>query len=386
MEVTYTNPAQKPKAVYPGCRLLLYLSSVEHIDYMQRALQLAQLGAGFVSPNPMVGAVLVHEGRVIGEGYHQQFGQAHAEVNCLAAVTEADRALIPASTLYVSLEPCAHHGKTPPCTDLILQAGIRRVVVGSRDPFAAVDGKGTAILRAAGVDVITYVAEADCRALNRHFFTFHQLGRPYIYLKWAETADGFVATADRQAIAISNDYTNRWMHRYRQRVDAILIGTDTAIQDDPRLTIRYGFTGRQPVRVLIDGSLRVPLDRHLYDGSAPTLVIHDTRVAFPPQVQDDLSNRGAFSVRWRSVEDVHDPAQVLACLQEAQIGSVWVEGGPTLQQSWIDAGYWDEALIIRAPLPLGSIGIPAPQLSGASTVRETTITGDQIQFFRQSVP
>jgi diaminohydroxyphosphoribosylaminopyrimidine deaminase / 5-amino-6-(5-phosphoribosylamino)uracil reductase len=365
---------------------LLYLSKVEDNDYMQRALQLAQLGAGRVSPNPLVGAVLVYQDRVIGEGYHQRFGQAHAEVNCLASVAEANRALIPASTLYVTLEPCAHHGKTPPCTDLILQAGIRRVVVGSRDPFAAVNGKGTAILRAAGIEVITYVAEADCRALNRHFFTYHQRGRPFIYLKWAETADGFVADANRRAIAITNEYTNRWMHRYRQRVDAILIGTDTAIQDNPRLTIRYGYSGQQPLRVLIDGSLRVPLDRHLYDGSAPTLVIHDTRVAFPPQVQADLANRGAYPVRWKAVDDVHDPRQILACLHEEQIGSVWVEGGPTLQQSWLDGGFWDEALVLHAPQRLAGVGVPAPQLSHATAVGEQSITGDLVQFFQQSVP
>lgn len=240
---------------------------------MHRCLQLARLGAGAVAPNPMVGAVLVHEGRIIGEGYHRQYGCPHAEVDCLQSVLEGDKHLIPQSILYVSLEPCAHFGKTPPCADLIIGHKIPHVVVGCRDPFPAVNGKGIEKLQAAGTHVEAGVLEAACRKLNERFFTFHQQHRPYVVLKWAQTADGKMAKDGPERLLISNAMTNRLVHRWRSEEMAILVGTNTAWADNPSLTTRL-WPGPNPVRLVVDLHLRLPKNLHLFDASAPTLVFN----------------------------------------------------------------------------------------------------------------
>jgi diaminohydroxyphosphoribosylaminopyrimidine deaminase / 5-amino-6-(5-phosphoribosylamino)uracil reductase len=201
--------------------------------YMHRCLELARSGAGSVAPNPMVGAVLVYENRIIGEGYHQQYGRAHAEPNCIAAVKEQDKHLIERSTLFVSLEPCAHFGKTPPCADLIIENKIPGVIIGCRDPFVEVNGKGIEKLRAAGIQVQLGVLENECRKLNKRFFTFHTQHRPYIILKWAQTLDNKVANEDYSRVPISNEYTNRLVHQWRSEEMAIAVGTNTALYDDP---------------------------------------------------------------------------------------------------------------------------------------------------------
>ncbi|HVS95811.1 MAG TPA: bifunctional diaminohydroxyphosphoribosylaminopyrimidine deaminase/5-amino-6-(5-phosphoribosylamino)uracil reductase RibD, partial [Puia sp.] len=207
---------------------------------MRRCLQLARLGAGHVAPNPMVGAVLVFEDRVIGEGYHRRYGGPHAEPECIASVAEPDKTLIGRSTLYVSLEPCAHHGKTPPCADLIVRMGISRVVIGCRDPFPEVNGKGIERLRAAGVEVQTGILEDECVRLNKRFFTFHLEDRPFIVLKWAQTARGFIAhsRAGAERLRISNEITDRLVHKWRSEEASILVGPRTAVLDDPALTVR----------------------------------------------------------------------------------------------------------------------------------------------------
>lgn len=222
--------------------------------YMQRCLELAAMGAGQVAPNPMVGAVLVHQGRIIGEGYHRQYGQAHAEVNCVNSVAEEERSLIPLATMYVSLEPCAHHGKTPPCADLIVAQGIKQVVIGCMDTFSAVAGKGIEKLEKAGIKVETGVLEAECRQINRRFFTFHEQQRPYIVLKWAQSRNGLVAGAGGVPVRISNKYSDRLVHKWRSEEMGILAGTRTAINDNPRLNNRL-WTGKDPVRIIIDLSL-----------------------------------------------------------------------------------------------------------------------------------
>ncbi|RYY97121.1 MAG: bifunctional diaminohydroxyphosphoribosylaminopyrimidine deaminase/5-amino-6-(5-phosphoribosylamino)uracil reductase RibD, partial [Chitinophagaceae bacterium] len=216
-----------------------------HETYMLRCLQLARNGLGAVAPNPMVGAVLVHGDRIIGEGWHRRYGGAHAEVECLGSVRGADRALIPESTIYVSLEPCAHHGKTPPCADLLVAERVPRVVVGCRDPFPAVAGKGIEKLRAAGIDVTVGVREAECRGLNAAFFTAHTQGRPFITLKWAQTADGQIAGFRGRRTAISNALSARLTHRLRATHAGILVGTNTALYDDPELSTRH-WPGAQP--------------------------------------------------------------------------------------------------------------------------------------------
>ena len=211
---------------------------IDHYTYMQRCLQLAVLGAGNVAPNPMVGAVLVNNGDIIGEGYHQQYGGPHAEPNCINDVPVEMKHMIPGSTLYVSLEPCAHFGKTPPCADLIIKTGIKKVVVGCRDPFSKVDGKGIDKLRNAGVEVIIGEWENECKELNKRFFTFHTKSRPYIVLKWAQTANGKMAAEGEDRLLISNDYTNRLVHKWRSEEAAILVGRNTALMDNPSLTTR----------------------------------------------------------------------------------------------------------------------------------------------------
>ena len=230
--------------------------------YMYRCLQLAGKGAGHVAPNPMVGAVLVHNDRILGEGYHQVYGQAHAEVNCINSVLPDDVPLIPDSTLYVSLEPCAHFGKTPPCADLIIKKQIRKVVIGCRDPFKEVDGKGIERLKAAGIEVISGVLEAACTDLNKRFFTFHTFNRPYVILKWAESANGKISGSGNERVFISNAWTNTLVHKWRSEESAIAVGTNTAMLDNPFLTTRL-WPGRNPVRILLDKKLIIPRSHNI---------------------------------------------------------------------------------------------------------------------------
>ena len=244
---------------------------------MHRCLELALSGSGNVAPNPMVGSVLVYNDRIIGEGYHQQYGKAHAEVNCIASVAEADRESISKSTMYVSLEPCAHYGKTPPCADLIIQHKIPHVVVGCRDPFEEVNGKGIEKLLAAGIKVEMSELEKECIELNKRFFTFHTKQRPYIILKWAQTADQFIGVnSPAQRLLISNEYSNRLVHKWRSEEAGILIGTNTALLDDPELTVRH-WPGRSPIRLVIDIDLRLPADLKIFNKEIPTIIFNSKK-------------------------------------------------------------------------------------------------------------
>ena len=231
---------------------------------MHRCLELAQLAAGNTAPNPMVGSVLVHNDKIIGEGYHQVYGQAHAEVNCISSVKPEHQGLIPQSTIYVSLEPCAHFGKTPPCADLIIKHQIPKVVVGCRDPFVQVNGKGIEKLQAAGIEVTVGVLEKECKELNKRFFTFHTEHRPYIILKWAQTADLKIAAEDYGRVLISNAQSNRIVHKWRSEEMAILVGTNTALFDDPELNTRL-WPGGHPIRLVVDMNLRLPSSLKLFN-------------------------------------------------------------------------------------------------------------------------
>lgn len=346
---------------------------------MWRCLELARLGAGFTAPNPMVGAVLVHEGRIIGEGYHQLYGKAHAEVNCIDSVRQEDVPLISRSTLYVSLEPCAHYGKTPPCADLVLRMGIPRVVVGCRDPFPQVNGKGIEKLLAAGVEVTVGVLEAECITLNKRFFTFNTLHRPYIVLKWAQSANGRigggiaaggigeVGAAGR--VFISNDYTNRLVHKWRGEEAAILVGTRTALADDPSLTVRL-WSGPDPVRLVIDKELRLPVSLKLFDGKAKTIVFNNLR-------HEEGENLSYYQLAGDS-SLVH---QLVMALYQLKIQSVLVEGGGRLLQSFIDEGYWDEARVItNNELELPG-GIPAPVLNNPQPISHEFLFSDTIRYY-----
>ncbi|HEY0272470.1 MAG TPA: bifunctional diaminohydroxyphosphoribosylaminopyrimidine deaminase/5-amino-6-(5-phosphoribosylamino)uracil reductase RibD [Chitinophaga sp.] len=346
--------------------ILLYMEQGRDEIFMERCLQLAQLGAGYVAPNPMVGAVLVYEDRIIGEGYHRQYGQAHAEVNCLASVRPEDRALIPHSTLYVSLEPCAHHGKTPPCADLIVRENIPVCVVGCVDIFAKVAGKGIAKLEAAGVQVRTGVLEAACRELNRRFFTFHSLQRPYIVLKWAQSANGLLSGAGGQPVRISHPITDRLVHKWRSGEAAILVGANTALMDDPRLNNRH-WTGGQPLRVVIDLHNKVPLTHQVYDASQPTVWV----TARTRPDHDHILVQGGEPVL----------PQLLAQLHARSVQSVLVEGGAFTLQQFIAAGLWDEARVIVGAKSIAQ-GVAAPVLTQAGLEQTLSLESDQLFFYR----
>lgn len=337
---------------------------------MHRCLQLAKMGTGNVAPNPMVGAVLVYENEIIGEGYHQQYGQAHAEVNCINNVSEANQSVIEKSTLYVSLEPCAHFGKTPPCADLIIKNKIPNVVIACRDSYEEVDGKGIQKLQQAGVNVIVGILEKEALELNKRFFTFHRKQRPYIILKWAQSKDAKIARHDFSALKISNDITNRMVHKWRSEEAAILVGTNTALHDNPSLTTRL-WKGNNPVRLVLDLQLKLPLSLHLFDGSVKTIVFN--------QVKHEEEN-GVTFYKLSSGEDII--YGLLNALYRLKIQSVLVEGGARLLQSFIDQNYWDEARIITNEQLIIESGINAPELKESNLVSINKATGDQVAFYQ----
>lgn len=320
----------------------------------------------------MVGAVLVHEDRIIGEGWHRQYGGPHAEPNCLQSVREADRHLIPQSTLYVSLEPCAHHGKTPPCADLIVRHRIPHVVIGCRDPFVEVDGKGIEKLKAAGINVTVGVLETESEDLNKRFFTFHRQHRPYIILKWAQTANGYIGNEDHTRLLISNELTNRLVHRWRSEEAAILVGTNTALFDDPQLNTRH-WPGPDPIRLVVDMDLRLPASLRLFDGSTRTIVFNTRR-------HDEEGNLQYYQVT-RDVSLVHQIAH--ACYQQ-KILSLLVEGGARLLQSFIDENHWDEARIITNETLRADRGIRAPEAGAAQLAHTTTLANDTIRILKKA--
>jgi diaminohydroxyphosphoribosylaminopyrimidine deaminase/5-amino-6-(5-phosphoribosylamino)uracil reductase len=327
--------------------------SAEEI-FMRRSLELARLGMGDVAPNPMVGCVIVHEGRIIGEGYHEKYGQAHAEVNAIRSVKNPE--LLRESTLYVTLEPCAHFGKTPPCSDLIIEKQIPHVVVGTIDPFARVAGKGIEKMQKAGIRVEVGMLGEECREINRRFFTFHEKHRPYIILKWAQTLDGFI-DIDRtretygEPTWITNELARRLVHKQRSEEAAILIGTNTAQKDNPSLTVRE-WTGNQPIRLVIDRELRLPANLHLFDGQAPTWVFTDGQKPSGENLEFITIDFGGDIL-----------GQMLEILYRRDIQSVIVEGGNELLSSFISRGLWDEAHVYSGNQFFGS-GVEAPKISG----------------------
>lgn len=337
--------------------------------YMRRCLDLAILGMGSVSPNPMVGAVIVHGGRIIGEGYHRKYGGAHAEVNAVGQVTErfADaEKLLTESVMYVSLEPCAHYGKTPPCADLIIKHRIPKVVIGSRDPFAEVNGKGMEKLAAAGIEVVCGVLEKECRWLNRRFFTRVQHHRPYVILKWAQTADGYFAPDDGSQYWITGPESRKLVHRWRSEEDAILVGKNTAAIDNPRLDVRF-WQGKSPVRVVIDRRLQLGKELNIFDQSVPTVVFNELKT--------DVEG----NVRYIALEDFdrYVPHYILFQLYVLDIQSIIIEGGAYTLKAFIDAGLWDEARVFTGEAILGK-GIPPPQIHGVLQ-DENKIGGDSLK-------
>lgn len=329
--------------------------------FLRRCFQLARLGAGSVSPNPMVGAVLVQEGRIIGEGWHQRYGGPHAEVNCIAAVRPEDRPMIRSSTLYCSLEPCFHYGKTPPCVDLVLREGIPRVVVSNIDPNPKVGGQSLAKLRAAGVEVREGVLEAEGYALNRAFFTWIAQKRPYIHLKWAQSSDGFIGRAGER-VAISGPPALRYVHRLRSESDAILVGFQTALTDNPRLDTRY-YPGKNPLRIAFDRKGQLPPDHHLLDDSTATWLYAPERPGAWAQTR--FLGKGG---------DITAIPDLLQHLSEAGRAILLVEGGAEVHREWLEAGYWDAITVIQNERPLRN-GIAAPRIPAEAVLTEQLALG-----------
>jgi len=339
-----------------------------HEDYMRRCLELAKKGAWYVPPNPVVGAVITHNGQIIGEGYHAKYGEAHAEVNAISAVE--DKSLLSHSRLYVSLEPCSHIGKTPPCTDLIIKHAIPEVITGMPDLNTEVSGGGHALLRDAGIKVLTGLLLNEGYELNRRFVVNQLHKRPYIILKWAETADGFIARADFSSKWISCDKSRELVHLWRAEESAILVGTNTAYYDNPKLTARIA-GAQNPVRVVIDNQLRLPDSLNLFDQSEKTIIFNSRR-----------SETGA------ELEYIKVPFErnlielILEALFQRELSSLLVEGGSRMIQSFIDLDLWDEARVFTAQKQFGE-GVEAPKL-GLAPDQVKQVEGDKLKIYKRS--
>lgn len=329
--------------------------------YMHRALELAALGNGSVSPNPMVGCVIVHENRIIGEGWHQIYGGPHAEVNAIGSVE--DKSLLKESDVFVTLEPCAHYGKTPPCCDLLIEHQVKSVAIAVADTNPLVGGRGIDRLRRAGISVTTGMLESESRQLNKRFFTFMEKQRPYIMLKWAETADGFIARGNFDSKWISSAYSRRLVHKWRTEEAAILVGTNTAHYDNPWLTSR-DWSGKNPLRVVIDRHLRLSSSLHLFDHTVPTLCYNLTR------------NAQEENLELVRLEEEIFLQQLLQDLHKRKIYSVMVEGGTSVLNLFIEHGLWDEARIFTSNATFGK-GIEAPPIK-ATLVDQQLLPEDDI--------
>ncbi|NJY62205.1 bifunctional diaminohydroxyphosphoribosylaminopyrimidine deaminase/5-amino-6-(5-phosphoribosylamino)uracil reductase RibD [Salinimicrobium sp. CDJ15-81-2] len=344
-----------------------------HEQYINRCIQLAKNGLGRTYPNPIVGSVIVYKDRIIGEGWHHKAGEAHAEVNAVASVK--DRSLLPKSTIYVSLEPCSHYGKTPPCSNLIIDSGIKRVIIGTVDPFSKVAGKGIKKLLDAGCEVRVGVLEKECRELNRRFFTFHTKQRPYIILKWAQSADAFLAPlpqkdAERKPVWITNKYSRQLVHKWRAEEQAIMVGTNTAVADNPKLNTRR-WKGQDAVRVVLDRKQRIPADSHLFDNSVKTIIL----------TENPSAERAAENVIFEQVDFSKElPQQICEVLYRHEIQSVIIEGGRQTLQTFLDAGLWDETRVFEGSTRFNE-GIKAPEISG-EVIYDSEITGDRIKIYR----
>ena len=341
--------------------------------YMRRCLQLARCAAGSTSPNPMVGAVIVCDGRIIGEGYHIRAGEPHAEVNAVRSVKPADRHLLPQSTMYVTLEPCSHYGKTPPCCDMIIREGIKRVVIGTTDNNECVNGSGIARMKNAGIDVVVGVLEEDCYAINRPFFTYNRLARPVVTLKWAQTADGFIDLAREGGtpLRISTPVSQVAVHKLRSMHDAILVGTRTALLDNPSLNLRQ-WAGRTPLRLVIDRAGVLPACLNLFDGSSPTVVYTGKSIV------------GKFGKNVEQVEldfSMDVLQQILGHLHSLKVSSLLVEGGAKLLQSFVDASLWDVARVEVNNSLVAGAGVPAPSIQESFLVQRNSCDGNGILLF-----
>jgi len=340
--------------------------------YMRRCLELAAKGMGNVSPNPMVGCVIVQEGEIIGEGYHQQFGEAHAEVNAIndvfAKFGEEASSLLKNATAYVNLEPCAHFGKTPPCADLLVKHQLKKVVIGNTDPFSGVNGKGIEKLKTAGIGVITGVLADECSFLNRRFFTRIEQQRPFIILKWAQTADGYFAPTDTTQKWISGPEAKQLTHQWRSEEDAIVVGKQTALIDNPQLTAR-NVKGKNPIRIVIDRNLEIPETHHIYNNEAKTIIFNELKT--------DVTN----NIHFVQMEDMrfYLGQKIAFQLYLMDIQSVIIEGGAQILNQFITANLWDEARVFTAKTEWND-GIKSPSLKG-NIVETLEIGADDLKIY-----
>lgn len=331
--------------------------------FMERCIQLAKLGKGKVASNPLVGAVIVHDNEIIGEGYHEKYGFPHAEVN--AVINVQDHSILPESTIYVSLEPCAHFGKTPPCALLLIEKKFKRVVIGSFDTFSEVNGKGIKLLEEQGIEVKLGVLETKCRELNKHFFCFHENKRPYITLKWAQSKDGFIDKEGKQHW-ISSPETQSLVHKERSENQAILVGRKTVENDNPSLTVR-AVKGNNPTRIVIDSNLQLGMSSKIFNEEAKTIILNLSK-------QDQQNN-----ITWVKLKEIN-PVSIIDSLYRMGITSVIIEGGKSTLQSFIDSQLWDEAMVITGNSILER-GTPAPTFEG-NLCKELNVFSDHIQIYK----
>ena len=339
--------------------------------YMQRALDLAALGRGNVSPNPMVGCVIVHNDQIIGEGWHQRYGDWHAEVNAVNSVKPEFVSLLHESTVYVTLEPCAHFGKTPPCADLLVELKVKRVVICNEDPNPLVAGKGTQKLRDAGIEITTAVLKEEGRRLNARFFTYFEEKRPFVILKWAETADGFIADENKQPLTISCRQSRTISHQWRTEEDAILVGTNTALNDNPQLNARL-WAGHSPIRIVLDRTLRLPRELHLFDNTQKTICYN----AFSNETEGETT---FVQINF----DENFLKHLLQDLYDRKIQSVLVEGGSQLLQAFLNEGLFDEIRVFKSPNPIGK-GTAAPLLpTGVRFIHQEQVGTDWLSRYEK---
>ncbi len=330
---------------------------------MKRCIELASKAIGYTSPNPMVGSVIVYDGDIIGEGYHEKYGEAHAEVNAINSVK--DKSLLSKSTLYVNLEPCAHFGKTPPCSNLIIEHKIPKVVIGCVDTFSEVAGKGIQKMKDAGIEVVVGVLEEESRVLNKRFFTFHEKKRPYITLKWAESKDGYIAPKNQtEPFWMTSSESKKIVHKWRAEEDAILVGRITAEKDNPSLTVRE-VEGKNPTRIVIDKYLKLDKDLNLFNSEANTLIFNSIKS------EENRENK-FIKIDFNNLIE-----NILEELYKLNIQSVIIEGGSTTLQSFIDNNLWDEARVFTTNKTLNE-GVKSPNIEGEITSEEE-IGGDKLK-------
>lgn len=341
-----------------------------HETYIKRCIELAKNGLGTTYPNPLVGSVIVHNGKIIGEGWHRKSGESHAEVIAIDSVKNKE--LLKESTIYVSLEPCSHFGKTPPCADLIIQHKFSKVIIGTIDPFAKVCGSGIAKLKKSGIKVEVGFLENECRELNKRFFTFHQKKRPYIILKWAQTQNGFIAPLQKKEtkpVWISNEFSRQLVHKWRAEEQAIMVGTNTVLQDNPRLDIR-SWTGENPIRIVLDRELKITSGFSVYDKSVKTIFITEK------ERLSEHENQVFEKIDFNKNVNIG----ILDVLYKHQIQSVIIEGGAVLLESFIKNNLWDEARVFTSDLSFEK-GIKAPEFNTNKAALKNDISDNTLEYF-----